>query len=84
MEFLGQGYCDAGYYAGWDDKGLDSQDACNTVCLEESQCTFAAWAAGLTCSRYSGSSCILNDDTAHVTFRKFGESNYVVLCKKYL
>ena len=81
MERFGQGHCESGYYAGWDDKGLDSQDACNYVCLEEPECTYAAWYGGQTCSRYNEVDCKLKEDANHVTFKKLrlGESNSSVI-----
>ena len=71
MYYFGIGYCDAGYYAGWDDKGNDSQEACNNICLSELQCTYAAWYPSETCSRYKGTTCnsVTNDQT-HITFAK--------------
>ena len=60
MVHLGIGHCDAGYYAGWDDKGLESRKACEALCLSEEQCTYAAWQHGKTCSRYYGEACNLD------------------------
>ena len=84
MERFGQGYCKSGYYAGWDGKGVDSQDTCNKVCLEDPECTYAAWYGSKTCSRYNEVDCKLNGDADHVTFKKIhmGEFNIVVLCTK--
>ena len=74
MERLGIGYCKNGYDAGWDEKGLDSQEACNLVCLSEKRCKFAAWYPKKTCSRYNGEICDLetNDDfhKSYSTFEK--------------
>ena len=86
MELFGQGHCESGYYAGWDGKGLDSQDACNYVCLEEPECTYAAWYGGQTCSRYNEADCKLKEDANHVTFKKLrlGESNVLALFKKVI
>ena len=74
MKIFGQGYCTSGYYAGWDGKGLESQNDCNTVCLEEAECTYAAWDEGKTCSRYHDVDCKMNknqrDYENHVTFKK--------------
>ena len=78
MERFGQGYCKSGYYAGWDGKGVDSQDTCNKVCLEDPECTYAAWYGSKTCSRYNEVDCKLNGDANHVTFKKKGEFNCVV------
>ena len=57
MTNIGTGFCDDGYYAGWDDKGKDSLEACHDVCLYDPQCTYAAWKEGATCSRYNGVTC---------------------------
>ena len=86
MERFGQGHCESGYYAGWDGKGLDSQDACNNVCLEEPECTYAAWYGGQTCSRYNEVDCKLKEDANHVTFKKLrlGESNSSVIIYTYI
>jgi hypothetical protein len=70
MSSLGQGYCNQGYYAGWDGKGLTSQAACNAVCMKESQCTYAAWFHGKTCSRYKLAACTLNGNRDHFTYKK--------------
>jgi len=70
MTHLGVGYCTSGYYAGWDGQGIDSQESCNQVCLTEQQCTYAAFFAGQTCSRYNGNSCTLNSDKNHITYAK--------------
>ena len=77
MERFGQGYCKSGFYAGWDGKGLESQDACNRVCLEEPECTYAAWWESVTCSRYNEVDCELNGYENHFTFKKIhtGEFN---------
>ena len=70
MERLGKGYCVTGYYAGWDKKGIATQDSCNDLCLSEPQCKYVAWYPNQTCSRYSGKYCVLNQDMNHVTFAK--------------
>jgi len=70
MTFKGNGFCTSGYYAGWDGKGIGSQESCNQVCLTEPQCTYAAFYAGRTCSRYRGDSCTLNSDSDHITYAK--------------
>ena len=57
MTNLGSGFCYNGYYAGWNDKGKNSLEACHDVCLSEPQCTYAAWKNGATCSRYYGVTC---------------------------
>ena len=84
MQQFGQGHCESGYYAGWDGKGLESQDTCNNVCLEEPECTYAAWYGSQTCSRYNKVDCKLTVNTEngkkHVTFKKIplGEFSRVV------
>ena len=57
MTNLGTGFCDEGYYAGWDDKGKDTLEACHDVCLSDPRCTHAAWKNGATCLRYNGVTC---------------------------
>jgi len=70
MVSYGNGFCDEGYYAGWDGKGINSQEECNDLCLDEPECTYASffpikdWTRdghlnGNTCSRYNGQSCNL-------------------------
>ena len=71
----GLGYCRTGYYAGWDGKGTESQAACNTVCLAEKECTYAAWYKGQTCSRYNLEGCSLNGQGDHFTFKKVTTSS---------
>ena len=64
---MGNGVCDSGYYAGWDDKGTANQDACNLLCLSEKDCTFAAYfndGQEKSCSRFKGKSCILGSSDA--------------------
>ena len=63
MERLGIGLCKDGYNAGWDKKGIESQEACNAVCLSEKQCKFAAWLSKKTCNRYTGTICDLKTET---------------------
>ena len=70
LEDYGQGYCKHGYLRGWDRKGIESQAACNAVCLAEADCTYAAWNSGKTCSRYKGASCRLNGVGDHYTYKK--------------
>ena len=65
MTHVGIGICNNGGYAGnyhphWDVKGLDSQAACNAVCLSESKCTFSAWNPGKSCHRFKGRKCDLD------------------------
>ena len=69
MVSYGEGFCDEGYYAGWDGKGVNSQEECNLVCSEEPECTYAAFFGNganswpkpgpNSCSRYKGTSCNL-------------------------
>jgi len=69
MVSFGDGFCAKGYYAGWDGKGVNSQDECNDLCLDEPECTYASFFGvkdwkhgnlnGNTCSRYNGQSCNL-------------------------
>ena len=74
MSHVSIGVCDAGYYAGWDGKGIESQEACNAVCLSESQCTYVAYWNGRTCSRYMGKTCNVlsgaHDEDFHVVYKK--------------
>jgi hypothetical protein len=74
MTSYGQGYCNNEYLRGWDGKGTASQDACNLVCLAETDCTYAAFNKGKTCSRYKGSGCDLNGVSDHFTFKKSSTS----------
>ena len=74
MVHFATGHCDAGYYAGWDKKGLETRESCDAVCLSETQCTYAAWQLGHTCSRFKNKECNLNPSAAgfdkHETFKK--------------
>ena len=70
MKDYGQGYCRNGYLRGWDGKGTGSQAACNAVCMAETDCTYAAWNNGKTCSRYKEASCKLNGVRDHYTYKK--------------
>ena len=79
MEKFGVGFCDAGYYARWDGKGIESHEACKKVCMAESECTYAASMPGSiatgTCSRYKGETCSFSESSsedffAYVTFKK--------------
>ena len=83
MEYHGIGFCDDGFYAGWDGKGEESEEACKNLCLAESQCTFAAYLnteSKKTCSRYNKDICNLDttdvkhDAKNHQTFSKTGLS----------
>jgi len=70
MNPLGQGFCTSGYYAGWDRRGVESHADCIKVCLDEPECTFAAFSPGRTCSRYNEASCTLNSDRTYATYSK--------------
>ena len=78
MVHFGTGYCNQGYYAGWNDFGgigKESREACNAVCLSEAQCTYAAWNPTYTCSRYNVKICnfdsTVNEDFFyHEIFKK--------------
>ena len=70
MYYLGTGHCTNGYYAGWDNKGIDSLEACMQVCSSDARCKFAAYVNRRTCSRYGDADCTLNDDTVHKTYAK--------------
>ena len=74
MSHVGIGVCEAGYYDGWDGKAIESQEACNALCLSESQCTYVAYWNGRTCSRYMGKACNVlsgaGDWDFHVVYKK--------------
>ena len=70
MELFGQGYCKKGFLRGHDGKGTDTQNACNLVCLAESDCMFAAFKKGKTCSRYKNKDCELNGANSHITYKR--------------
>ena len=65
MYDYGIGYCDNGYYAGHDGEGIESEEACKNLCLQEYQCTFVAYKSVTprTCTRYNGAVCILYNMT---------------------
>ena len=74
MTCHGQGHCSTNYLRGWDGLGVDSAEACNQVCENEGDCTFASFKKDSSCSRYHGSECALNVDTEdariYATFKK--------------
>ena len=79
MRDYGQGYCENGYYKGWDGLGDGSAEECKMLCLKEPTCQFAAYyresnGQERTCSRYNEPSCKLlvstNKQRGHTTFRK--------------
>lgn len=79
MEYRGIGFCDDGYYAGWDGKGEASVQDCKNLCMSEDQCTFAAYfniGDRRTCSRYNKDTCNLDTTSLnaknHTTFAKTG------------
>ncbi|KAK3274591.1 hypothetical protein CYMTET_17236 [Cymbomonas tetramitiformis] len=49
---MGTGYCEAGYYAGWNSADA-TLEACKARCTEEAQCLFFALKEAHTCSRYN-------------------------------
>ena len=59
-EIIGTGVCRYGYYAGFDNKGYESEEDCFQVCKEEEDCDFASFEEGKACSRYSGHYCDVN------------------------
>ena len=77
MYAYGTGYCSSGYYAGHDGQGTANAEACKKLCLDDDQCTFAAYINNgkrLSCSRYRNQECNLltgNEfQLAHETFIK--------------
>ena len=84
MAHYGKHYCknpSAGYYAGWDDLGIENEEACKELCKNDQLCTYAASKPGHTCSRYKGESCdlktdseVLEEDKGHFTFKKLKNS----------
>ena len=77
MTSHGQGHCKKNainYFAGWDDKGIDSQESCNKVCEDEENCTFASFWKDASCSRYGGSDCGLVVDSENAKCKE---------CKEY-
>ena len=80
MVNYGKHYCknpSAGYYAGWDDLGIENEEACKELCRGERLCKYAASRPGHTCSRYKGGLCelftdseVTEDNKGHITFKK--------------
>ena len=80
MAHYGKHYCknpSAGYYAGWDDLGIENEEACKELCRRERLCRYAASKPGHTCSRYKGGLCelftdleVTEDQKGHITFKK--------------
>ena len=78
----GPGNCLEGYVRGWDNLGITSIEACNTLCLVEVDCMFVSFLKGKTCSRYNAVKCTLTTKPAiaaqHITFAKVAKSKYFV------
>lgn len=72
---LGSGWCDAGYYAGWD-KNDATLENCMAKCNSEAKCHAFSLSVGRTCSRYDSraGSCSHrpNGQNDHVSFLKEG------------
>ena len=90
MQDYGQGYCDNGYYKGWDGLGDTSAEDCKDLCLNELSCQFAAYYSGpeiisngrkRTCSRYNEPSCkllaSLNFERRHKTFKRTAPAGWL-------
>ena len=82
MEYVGDGVCDSGYYAGWDGVGAFTLDSCKAVCLADPRCTFIAFYPSMTCSRYEGESCSImsgaRDYDLHSVFRKERKGKFLL------
>ncbi|CAE7039175.1 unnamed protein product [Symbiodinium microadriaticum] len=50
--FHGDGFCDAGYYAGWGAAESRSLESCKIACSADPSCTFISFKEGITCSRF--------------------------------
>lgn len=71
---LGTGFCDNGFYAGWDPADA-TLETCAAKCDAEPECRFFALMPGATCSRFNAAalSCNLPTHTAnkmHTTYKK--------------
>jgi len=84
MASYGQGHCKSGYLRGWDGKGTASQEACNAVCLAESDCGYAAFFKGKTCSRYNHNTCELFKQVDHFTYKKTALPNQMCVARAKL
>lgn len=73
---LGNGHCNAGYYAGWNAADATLQ-ACAARCNSESNCMFFSLWAGQTCARYTSGAGICGP-------RSWGHDNYVTYAKESL
>jgi hypothetical protein len=66
FEDLGKGYCSeasGGVAAGYDDKGTESAEACQTVCLQEADCVHFSHGPSV-CLRYKTAECDLSWDSS--------------------
>jgi len=76
----GTGYCDTGYYAGWNSADATSVDVCANKCNAEPQCMAFSLYQGKTCSRYNSDVCRLlsdrKDANEHISYVK--EKKWVV------
>eukprot|EP00931_Biecheleriopsis_adriatica_P085975 TRINITY_DN60718_c0_g1_i1.p1 TRINITY_DN60718_c0_g1~~TRINITY_DN60718_c0_g1_i1.p1 ORF type:complete len:578 (-),score=107.98 TRINITY_DN60718_c0_g1_i1:10-1743(-) len=71
---LGQGFCNKGYYAGWNASEALDAETCQRACSSESQCVFTSLKVGLTCSRYDATAGLCNKrdelQPGYTTYRK--------------
>ena len=88
MQYIGNGFCNNGHYAGWDNKGESSEEYCKNLCVKEKQCTFATYSntqMKKTCSRYNENTCTLNttsnDAKDHKTFFKTSKTDEIAAKK---
>lgn len=49
---VGSGYCNSGYYDGWNAADAVNLETCKAKCLKEPKCMFISLLPGKTCSRY--------------------------------
>ena len=71
MEDFGRGYCKKALLRSKDENGIDSQEACNLVCLAEPDCMFSSFRKGVSCSRYGNAGCKLHTvATNYATYKK--------------
>jgi len=73
FNYLGTGYCDAGYYAGWDAADA-TLERCMKKCETETECHAFALKEGVTCSRF-------NYNAGDCMYRPNGQSDYVTYVK---
>ena len=67
----GTGYCNQGYYAGWESNHYkDSLDNCKHACAMETRCKYISYQPGRTCSRYDATSCATHVDSASTSYKK--------------